>query len=396
MTRQYLNENELNNREILPDLVRAFALFGIAVVNVAYFAYPSDITYHDGGLNAGIDNAAYFSVNSLFLFKSYTLFSFMFGVGLAYQMRSANRVGAAFTGQYFRRLSGLLLLGVLHVTLGFLGDILIVYALLGAALFLFRNSSVKILVRIGIALIILQVCVALLFSSGLYLSENQNPAQMDQFRAEMERARSIAVSHYKGSDFIAAAQQRWRDWAGMIIFAAPLQAPGALAFFMFGLAADRKGLLLDSSAPFWNRCRKIMLPIGLALSAVGSLIYLYSGNPMSSSALIGFAILLLGAPLSSLGYIGLIAKWASRPMTSAKTFVARGGTATLTAYLLQSLILSMIFCGYGLGLFQKVSAAGCVAIAMIVGLFSIVFASVWRLKFRRGPMETVLRKWTYG
>ena len=137
----YLEENANTGRVILPDLVRAFALFGIVLVNVAYIAYPGDITYHAGGLESGADKAAYFSVNAIFLLKSYTLFSFMFGVGLAYQISSAERHGVSFAASYIRRMIALIVLGTLHVTMAFSGDILIVYGVIGLLLYLFRNLS---------------------------------------------------------------------------------------------------------------------------------------------------------------------------------------------------------------------------------------------------------------
>ena len=70
----YAAESQAAGRHVLPDLVRAFAVIGIVLVNVAYFAYPGEVTYHDGGLNTPLDQAAYFGVNALFLFKAYTLF----------------------------------------------------------------------------------------------------------------------------------------------------------------------------------------------------------------------------------------------------------------------------------------------------------------------------------
>jgi uncharacterized protein len=106
-------------------------------------------------------------------------------------------------------------------------------------------------------------------------------------------------------------------------------------------------------------------------------------------------LIMLGAPFSTAGYLGLIAKWAQTPGGTFKTFLARGGTASLTAYLLQGLLLSLIFNAYGLGLFEQYGAATCIAIALAVALFSISFTSLWRTKFKRGPLEEVLRRWTY-
>ena len=93
--------------------------------------------------------------------------------------------------------------------------------------------------------------------------------------------------------------------------------------------------------------------------------------------------------------MGWLAKWAAGPESKLKTFIARGGTATLTAYLMQSIILSLIFCGYGLGLYGKIGAAGCIAIALLTGIFTLIFASLWRAKFARGPFEYLLRRFTY-
>ena len=128
---EHLDENRVPDRHVFPDLVRAVAPFGIVLVNVAHFAFPSEITYLYGGLNGPADGTAAFTVDALFLFKSYTLFSFVFGVGPAFQVTSAERRGVAFDPRYFRRMFGLLLLGALHVTTAFAGDILIAYALIG-------------------------------------------------------------------------------------------------------------------------------------------------------------------------------------------------------------------------------------------------------------------------
>jgi len=299
----YLKDSTTQGRFILTDLVRAFALIGIVLVNVAYFAYPGDITYHAGGLNNSADDAASFVVNALFLFKSYTLFSFMFGVGLSHQMLSAERRDVSFRTSYFRRMLALMILGVLHVSFAFYGDILIVYGVLGALLYYFRNKSPKALIRTGIALVVLQVLVALLFAFSLLSLAAQAPDQYAATLADMESNRNAAFPVYTNGSFVEVMTQRWRDWLSMLIFALPLQGPGVFAFFLFGLAAVRAGVLSDSKAPLWRKARTTYLPIGVLLSILGAYLYSRSHNPMSGGALMGYAFLLLAAPMSSLGYI---------------------------------------------------------------------------------------------
>lgn len=391
----YLDDNTRTGRQMLPDLVRAFALLGIVLVNVAYFAYPAELTYHAQGMNTPSDSLADFVVNWLFLFKSYSLFSFMFGVGIAHQIMASERRGISFGYSYMRRMQGLIILGFLHVSLAFLGDILIIYGLLGVILFLCRNRSQKFLVKTAITMFVLQVVIAGIFALSLYLGETYAPDEIIKALAGTDQRAARSHLIYSQGSFGEVLVQRWRDWAGMIIFAAPLQAPGVLGFFMIGLATVKSGALANPESPLWSKSRRVFLPIGILLSAIGAYFYSSSTTPISSGALLGFAVMLLAAPLSSLGYIGLIARWSQGPATTLKVFIARGGTASLTAYLLQSLILSLIFCGYGLGWYGEIGALACITIALLTGLVTIIFVSLWRIRFKRGPMETLLRNWTY-
>lgn len=391
----YTTESQAAGRHILPDLIRAFAVLGIVLVNVAYFAWPGEVTYHDGGLITSLDATAYFGVNALFMFKAYTLFSLMFGVGLAYQMQSAEKRGIPFGRRYVRRLLGLLILGALHVTFAFTGDVLVVYAIMGVILYAFRHKPVKSLLRWGIALIILQILVVLAFAGALYAGETFAPDEMAKSVTEMKANFPKYYTIFSEGSFSEIARQRWTDWVGYLAFAGPTQMPGILAFFILGLALVKSGAIANPNAGIWKKARRIALPIGLLISLFAAYLTTTIGNPISSGATLGMALIIIGAPFSTLGYMGLIAKWAAGPDSVFRTFIARGGTATLTAYLLQSLILSWIFCGYGLGFYGEIGAAGCIAIAFATGISTLVFVSLWRAKFARGPFEYVLRRLTY-
>jgi uncharacterized protein len=388
----YTAESQAAGRHILPDLTRAFAVLGIVLVNVAYFAWPGEVTYSDGGLETSLDHTANFGVNALFLFKSYSLFSLMFGVGLAYQMKSAERRGLPFGRRYSRRLLGLFILGILHVTFAFVGDILIIYAVVGAILYLFRNKTAKSLVKWSIALISIQFLIILLAAGALYLGEKFDPDGMAEIDAETLANLPLYYEVYGGGSFMAL---RWGEWTEYLIYAGPIQIPGVLAFFMLGLALVKSDLIAHPSASLWSKARRIALPIGLAISAIAAYIMSTSDNQISSQALLAMALIILSSPFATFGYLGWLAKWATGPDTALRTFVARGGTATLTAYLMQSIILSLIFTGYGFGLYGKIGAAGCIAIALVTGIFTLVFASLWRKKFAHGPFEYALRRFTY-
>ncbi|MEO1642295.1 MAG: hypothetical protein AAFR74_03095, partial [Pseudomonadota bacterium] len=304
----YLQETQDAGREIFPDLARAFALIGIAVVNVGIIAYPFMTGYSGGGLESPIDEAAFFGVNALFLAKSYTLFSFMFGVGFAYQMTSAEKRGVGFSGRYWRRIIGLLAFGFLHIAFLFQGDILVIYAILGSLLFLFRNASPRILSGWAIGLYVLQVLLIGLMALGVWAWQTFDPDSYALEIAAMNTEGLALAEPFRSGSFTETIAQRFTEWGGVITFGLMMQGIGALSFFLFGLSAVRRGTISNPSAPFWGRCRRIYLPVGLILSAAGAWLTLQGESFMSAEMMFGMTLIMLGAPFSTAGYLGLIAK----------------------------------------------------------------------------------------
>ena len=126
------------------DILRGVAILGILIVNMCRFSLPEDLPAHQLWPNL-VDR----TVEKLILFfaeeKFVTLFSFLFGLGLAVQMMRVEARGARFLPLYLRRLCVLLLIGVAHFLLLWAGDILHTYALDGFILLFFRRRSLKTL-----------------------------------------------------------------------------------------------------------------------------------------------------------------------------------------------------------------------------------------------------------
>jgi len=392
----YLEETKAAERVIFPDLARASALIGIALVNVGVFAYPMYLGgYAYSGPPQGADYAMVYGVNALFLMKSYTLFAFMFGVGFAYQMASAERAETAFPARYGRRILGLFAFAALNIALLFEGDILFIYAVLGSFLLLFRHMPAQGLIRWAMGLYLVQVLLLGLFAGLTALGHAMAPEDMASEAALAIEQGQQALAMYGEGGFSETVGFRIHEWTGTIGFIFLFQGVGAMSFFLFGLAAVRNDLIAQPSAPFWRTARRICLPIGLVISGIGAFLISWESSMMSTRMMTGMVIISLGAPFSTAGYLGLIAKWSLGPDGPVKTFIARGGTASLTAYLLQNLLFTLIFYAYGLGYYAELSAAICIIIAALTGVLSLAFTSLWRMKFRRGPLEYVLRSWTY-
>ena len=118
------------------DVVRGFALLGIALMNVEFFNRPL-ASLGDGlpGGLSGTDSWVGLLIHLSVRTKFFTMFSILFGMGFALMLARAQAAGRPFLGTYLRRTIALALFGIVHGTLIWAGDILLSYAA-GAALLL--------------------------------------------------------------------------------------------------------------------------------------------------------------------------------------------------------------------------------------------------------------------
>lgn len=368
----------MSQRALMPDYLRLIALFGIVVVNVQGIAFST----LEGTLSAthksSFDIAILWLVDTLFYIKTYSLFSFMFGVGLAFQMQAAQRRDLPFGKTYRNRIFGLILLGIAHACLFFPGDILIIYGIMGSLLYLMRNWSVEKLVRTGAILVGLFAIIA---AGLMWITPPEDPSMNELLTAEAQILR-----HGSWGEVISLRSVTSLILVPILVI---FQGFSALGWFALGLAAVKSGMIDQPDHPLWARARRSCLLLGLIASAIAAY-HLHYGNWN-----IGSAALFLIAPISTLGYLGLIAKIARPPGPVMARLLSAGGSS-LTLYLGQSILLSTIFAPYGLNLWDKVGPATAILIAILSTLLLIGFVLMWRKRFAMGPFEWILRRITYA
>ena len=167
------------------DILRGFALFGILLVNMELFSYPfQQVLLGHGELASFADRLAVWGIELLAETKFYPIFSFLFGLGFALQIQRAEQRGTRFVPFYLRRLFILLLIGLAHAVFIWVGDILVLYALLGAILLLFfrRRAPRTLLIWAGVMLAVSAIIIGGL--SGLALLVQSAP----EGAAQMEKA----------------------------------------------------------------------------------------------------------------------------------------------------------------------------------------------------------------
>lgn len=379
-------------RALLPDLVRAVALIGIAVVNVQLFAWPLETGLYSDATASPPDRTAHFTVAWLAQAKFYALFSLMFGASLFYQEAAAARSGREFGPEQLRRLTGLGVIGLIHAIFLFSGDILVTYALLGALLLAVRGQSNRRLTILAVGFIAANILVLLAFAGMFAALDTFKPGFLN---AKMATAGKEALAAFGTGGFLEAALYRLEHYSEVLPGILFGQGISTFGYFCIGLALARDGSIADPAAPVWSRARRWFLPAGLVLALPGAWLFIQGETAASPVVMLGLALIFLAAPLQALGYAGWLAAAAARPRALTR-FVARAGQASLSAYLLQSVLMSFVFLDFGLGLYAHLTALPLTLIGLSAGFASIVFTSLWMARFTRGPVEMVFRAWTYG
>jgi uncharacterized protein len=105
----------------------------------------------------------------------------------------------------------------------------------------------------------------------------------------------------------------------------------------------------------------------------------------------------IGAPLLALGYVSALCLLYLRPAWSARLrILAPVGQMALSNYLLQSIVCTLIFYSYGLGLFGRVGEALGIVLTVAIYLAQIPLSHWWMKRFKYGPAEWLWRSLTYG
>jgi uncharacterized protein len=385
------------------DILRGFALLGILVVNMELFNH-SFYDYIVGiQPTEPVDRWIRMGVAIFAEGKFYSLFSFLFGLGMAIFMVRANARGAPFRKLYTRRLLALLGFGLINAYLIWVGDILILYAVLGLlTLFLFSNRRPRtLLIWAGIFLMLPIVINGALWglaalgaaTAGDAAIAEVMEASVATYLAEAANANAI----YATGGFAAITVQRAHDM--LTVFGTwPFMAFNVWAMFLVGLAAGKSGFHEDLPArkPFLKRAFWWGLLVGLPLNIFYGWTAL-TVNRMEVTALswLSTTAQTIGAPALALAYASGLTLLALQPIWARRMQpMAAAGQMAITNYLAQNFICVLLFYGYGFGWYGVGQAAG-LLIAVALWLVQLAWSVWWLKRFRFGPVEWLWRTLTY-
>ena len=375
-------------REIIPDVLRGFALLGILVVNIQFMALSSAEGAR-GEWTVGLANgSATFIIAAIFAGKFYLIFSFLFGYSSNYIIREnkANRK------RWIKRSILLIFIGVLHFTFLWHGDILFVYGLFGLLLtpFFFRTDrTLKIWSRVIFSISFLLVC---LIGALVYIAERYFPEESFQSPTDSKLDQVLI-----DGSFLQAVPARLELWVYGVSSGVFLQGGLAFAAFLMGVRMARSKFLSTSFDKEVNtKLMKKGLFFGLPIQILAATVLVQNENkaePSEAIYLISLFTSFMAAPLLSIFYIALIRKLVS-DKPNLLSWIGPAGKMSLTVYILQSVITSLIFGPWGFGLFQQLQTWMVLLLAVGIWLILVYFATTWLKRYKQGPLEWLVNRIT--
>lgn len=382
----------VKERILAVDALRGFAVMGIILLhNIEHFNFYS--FPEDTGWLKALDTTLWDFLFFSFSGKAYAIFALLFGFTFYLQSRSAEKRGEDFKNRYMWRLVLLLGFGFVN-SLFFPGEILVLYAILGFVLVPVRHWSDRALLSLAVFLMLQPVewgkvmyslCVPEAHPQQMYFSLGDVYPQLGGASLwEMVKANFVTGQ---------LASLNWAWCYGRVFQTSSL--------FMIGLWLGRKGYFsaatpaaLEQSRLFWQRVLCLSLPLAVLMYYAKSFVFSQVENPFLLSTLktilnswynLFFMLCIVGA--------FLLLYWANQGKV--QRILAPYGRMSLTDYVMQSVIGSFLYFGYGLSLHEVCGTTYSLLIGIVFLVAQVAFAHWWFRHFRRGPLETLWHQLTW-
>lgn len=374
------------------DIFRGFAILGIFMVNILImnvsFAYRGEWEAEQTGW---LQRGSFFVLETVFYSKFFTIFSFLFGAGVALQIQHAKQKGNYSNTFFLRRFGTLFLFGIMHILFIWSGDILHLYGMLGLLLLLFFRGSAKVLLW-SAAVIFFFPFYTLIFEQIVeWLSFDYSVPL-----ASLSRKDIFELKHH--GSYLSGIILRLKEYAFAMGLIYSGITPVALTMMLLGGYVVKMGWLED----IYNKLIKIRpyLIGALVILLIYRFILLYwispsfeipFGSTLSITLVIFFQLSDIVISFTLLWLIGYLwNKGVFKQLLSPFQYVGR---MALSNYISQSVIGYLImrtFNGY-----EYFSAFGCILLVLGVYLIQIILSKLWLAKFMFGPLEWLWRCISY-
>lgn len=378
------------------DAVRGFSLLGIFMANLLIFQFGLSgkdyIEYYD---LKGVNEFVFKTVKVIFEGSFLPIFAVLFGFSmdkLFQSMKNKEMKWKRF--KLLCRAVGIITLGLLHSYFIWEGDILLAYGIamivfipfIGLPKWFFK--IVTILFAAGIT----ALTALSFFVTAEELESGVSKEEKQEYMSTLTEVYSsgsyteILDARQNLEDPFFAEKMESMDGSGVMILLLGILMPAV--FYAVGVYLSKLGWFSKDADPFWSSKIFIyLIPVSIILK---SSIYWMGNEDIAYSLNFMFSLVL------SFGLMSLM-KYLYQHYTNGMfiTGLKSMGKLSLTMYIMQSVIGTLIFYGYGFGMFGADTFLLSVLIFIVFYILQMIIA-VWYLKhFTYGPLEYLLRTVTY-
>ena len=373
------------------DALRGFAIMSIMLLhNIEHFEYvylPENLPNWLQIIDKAVWNTMFF----IFGGKSYAIFALLFGFSYYIQNQNQQNQGKDFKLRFLWRLTLLMGFGIIN-TVFYQGDILTMYALLGASLLPVTNISNKNLFIVATILMLQPLEICKIASNIITQNYQQTPNLSESYYAQIG-------NYMKNGNFLdyaignltlgKIASLLWSFENGRFF-----QAP---ALFMYGMLLGRTNYfsITPQSLQFWKKSLKIA-----TISFVPLYIFAQSIPQLPLQPVIANHLKIIFSSWSNFAFMVIIVAlfillYQKNAINQTLNKLIPFGKMSLTNYIMQSMIGSFIYYRYGLGLFEYAGSTCSLLIGIVLFALQLRLCTWWLQKHKQGPLEKLWHKATW-
>ncbi len=384
------------------DLMRGVAVLGILVMNMAAFVSPF-IATETPWLPYPASPADEWTFAALFVLfegKMRGLFSILFGASMLLFIEKADQHGKNGGTLQLRRLLWLLLFGYLHFLLFWLGDILFLYAAVGMIALALRHLPPRSTLIFGIIFYVVWNVMGIVHFAPLALAEehirNGTASAADVKLSATALAETLKEMNHEitvgQGGFFHAISDKIHHSALRPFYMVVFVIGETLPLMLIGMALFRSGFF---SGSWTHHTLKRMASLGILIGGALTLAIVFWAMPRHFPPNLPNNLSGLPRLMMTLGYAAALMLATPRLLASRiGQRLAAAGRMAFSNYLGTTLLMTFIFNGWGLGLFNTVPPHQQLWFTLLGWTLMLAWSKPWLAYFHQGPLEWLWRSLT--
>jgi len=381
------------NRLEVVDSLRGFAIMAImllhSIEHFNFYVFPP--AENQAAWLTALDQRVWDSLFFLFGGKGYAIFALLFGFTYSLMYRKQLAQGKDFSWRFFWRLILLAAFALLNGAF-FPGEILSLYAMLGSVLILVRKWSPKALL----------VAAAFCLLQPLEWWHYIQALTQDDFtmaKAHSWQYWSLLKEGQLGESFFQLIKTNTR-YGHLVTFWWSLEVGRTVqtaGLFILGyyLGLKDRFVLTARSVLFWKRIAMVAILLFIPLYFLESHFDLLYTEQVYRRTLLRAIDMYANLAFTFMMVSAFILLYRQHWFHTLASGLRYPGRMSLTAYVLQSMVGSFVFYGYGLSLGPQVRHSISFGIGLVLWLLMFYFFKWWVKTYGQGPLERLWHRLTW-